>query len=166
MQTLIVQSNESLGILWKRHLERLGVCVTVAQTGTEALRLIQSCEFDVIVLDLVLSDGCALTVADFADFRQPSASVVFVTDTTFFSDGSIFGLAANACAFIKSNTPRVIWPPSSNTMAPLAPPVRHIQTWFRVDRNDPVRINAFVAIVIMAHDMFHIHRLCDPRHLI
>jgi hypothetical protein len=31
--------------------------------------------------------------------------VIFVTDTSFFSDGSIFNLAANACAFIQTNTP-------------------------------------------------------------
>lgn len=104
MQALIVQSNESLGKLWQRHLERLGVTVALAQTGTAALHSIQSCKFDVIVLDLVLSDDSALTVADFAQFRLPQANVIFVTDTTFFSDGSIFSIAANARAFIKSNT--------------------------------------------------------------
>ncbi len=104
MQTLIVQSNESLGLLWERHLSRLGVDVTVATTGTDAMDRIQSVDFDVIVLDLMLDDRNALTVADFAYFRQPDANIVFVTDTTFFSDGSIFALAANARAFIKSDT--------------------------------------------------------------
>lgn len=105
MHVLIVQSNEPLAHLWQRHLERLGSEVVVAASGDEAVELIENSDFDVIVLDLVLSQGSALTVADVAYFRQPDANVVFVTDTTFFSDGSIFTHSANARAFIQSTTP-------------------------------------------------------------
>ncbi len=105
MNCLIVESNVALGRLWQRHLERLDVSVTVASTGERALNLIQSHIYDVIVLDLVLAEGSALAVADLANFRQPDANVVFVTDTTFFSDGSIFRHSANARAFIESATP-------------------------------------------------------------
>jgi CheY-like chemotaxis protein len=105
MRVLIVQSNKHLGLLWQRHLERLGAHVCAVRTGDEALALIEAENFDVIVLDLVLTEGSALTVADFAEFRQPDANVVFVTDTTFFSDGSIFNHSANARAFIKTATP-------------------------------------------------------------
>lgn len=105
MKCLIVESNEALGQLWTKHLIRLNVEVTLATTGERALNLIQSHAFDVIVLDLVLDEGSALAVADFAQFRQPEANVVFVTDTTFFSDGSIFRHSANARAFIESATP-------------------------------------------------------------
>ncbi len=105
MRVLIVQSNANLGQLWKRHLERLDADVMHVETGARALNLIETREFDVIVLDLVLSEGSALTVADFAQFRQPDANVVFVTDTTFFSDGSIFRHSANARAFVETATP-------------------------------------------------------------
>ncbi len=104
MQTLIVQSNLSLGHLWKRHLERLDIDVMLTHSGADALALIQSFPFDVVVIDLMLSDQCAITVADMIAFRQPKANVVFVTDTTFFSDGSIFSLSANARAYVKSQT--------------------------------------------------------------
>jgi len=105
MQALIVQRNEGLGRLWQRHLERLDVDVMLVSTAENALQVIQSYLFDVIVLDLVLSEGSALAVADLVQFRQPDANVVFVTDTTFFSDGSIFNHAANARAFVKTATP-------------------------------------------------------------
>jgi CheY-like chemotaxis protein len=105
MRVLIVQSNLHLGQLWKRHLERLDAVVDHVQTGDAALELIETDALDVIVLDLVLAEGSALAVADFAQFRQPNANVVFVTDTTFFSDGSIFHHSANARAFIESGTP-------------------------------------------------------------
>ena len=105
MRVLIVQSNANLGVLWQRHLERLHADVVVVPTGEEALKQIEEVTLDVIVLDLVLEEGSALTVADFAQFRQPDANVVFVTDTTFFSDGSIFNHSANARAFIETATP-------------------------------------------------------------
>lgn len=105
MRVLIVQSNANLGLLWQRHLERLDVQVSVVHTGEQAIALIEAESFEVIVLDLVLSEGSALTVADCAQFRQPDANVVFVTDTTFFSDGSIFNYSSNACAFMKTATP-------------------------------------------------------------
>jgi hypothetical protein len=44
-------------------------------------------------------------VADYAQYRQPDAALIFVTDTTFFSDGSIFSLIPNARAFLQSGTP-------------------------------------------------------------
>lgn len=105
MRTLIVQSNYALGQVWAGHLERLGATVQHVMTGEEALAVIQECLLDAIVLDLVLSEGSALSIADFANFSQPSANVVFVTDTTFFSDGSIFAHCANARAFVETATP-------------------------------------------------------------
>ena len=105
MRVLIVQSNPGLSNLWTRHLERLGARVDQASTAQDALTVLQTIQFDVIVLDLVLREGSALTVADFANFSMPDANVVFVTDTTFFSDGSIFAHSANARAFLKTATP-------------------------------------------------------------
>ncbi|WP_342076693.1 response regulator [Yoonia sp. SS1-5] len=105
MKVLIVQSNVTLGQLWKRHLERLDADVIHVHSGFDAINQIELQDFDVIVLDLFLSEGSALTVADLAEFRQPDANVVFVTDTTFFSDGSIFHHSSNARAFIETSTP-------------------------------------------------------------
>jgi DNA-binding NtrC family response regulator len=102
---MIVQRNVSLGGLWKRHLERLKVDVTLVHSEASALLALDTCLFDVILLDVVLKEGSALAVSDLAQFRQPNANVVFVTDTTFFSDGSIFNHCANARAFIKTATP-------------------------------------------------------------
>lgn len=61
--------------------------------------------YDIIVLDLVLDNGSALAVADFASYRRPDARVIFVTNTSFFSDGSIFAHSPNACAYVQSETP-------------------------------------------------------------
>lgn len=105
MRTLIVQSNYELGQVWARHLVRLGADVQHVVTGQEALDTIQDNHFDVIVLDLILTEGSALTIADYANYTCPDANVIFVTNTTFFSDGSIFAHSSNARAFVESATP-------------------------------------------------------------
>jgi CheY-like chemotaxis protein len=105
MRVLIVESTAALAEVWRRHLERHAMVVTTAHTGDEACARIAVTPFDVIILDLVLSDGSAFAVADVARYRRPETSVIFVTDTAFFSDGSIFTLMPNARAFVQSGTP-------------------------------------------------------------
>ena len=51
MNVLIAQSNENLGMLWKRHLERLNAQVMLVQTGDAAVCALAQQDFDVIVLD-------------------------------------------------------------------------------------------------------------------
>lgn len=105
MRVLIVQSNDNLGLMWQRHLERMDATVDRALTGDAAVALVTAQAYDVIVLDVILTEGSAMSVADIANFRQPNANVVFVTDSSFFSDGSIFNHSANACTILASNTP-------------------------------------------------------------
>lgn len=105
MNVLIVESRPELSVLWKRHLERQGYAVAEAHSQDDAVSHLSTTPADIIVLDLVLNQGSALAVADFASYRHPDARVIFVTDTTFFSDGSIFNHASNACAFLPAGTP-------------------------------------------------------------
>lgn len=105
MNVLIVESEPALGELWKRHLQRHGATVTLVASQEDAIFALYGAAFDIIVLDLVLGQGSALAVADFASYRRPDARVIFVTNTTFFSDGSIFAHSPNACAYVQSATP-------------------------------------------------------------
>lgn len=105
MDVLIVESQPELAGVWKRHLERAGMTVTHVDCQERAIAHLTDHSPEIIILDLVLDGGNALAVSDFASYRRPEAQVVFVTDTTFFSDGSIFAHAQNACAFLQSNTP-------------------------------------------------------------
>jgi DNA-binding NtrC family response regulator len=105
MDVLIVQSAPELAWLWQRHLQRCGMTVTVAESQDEAIASMNREAPDIIILDLVLVRGSALAVADYASFRCPDANVIFVTNTRFFSDGSIFAHFSNACAFVQTSTP-------------------------------------------------------------
>ncbi|KMK65863.1 response regulator transcription factor [Puniceibacterium sp. IMCC21224] len=105
MNVLIVESRADLGALWQRHLERQGQTVTLVTDQDGAIGQLQNQRFDIIVMDLVLKEGSAFSVADYASYRHPDTRVIFVTNTSFFSDGSIFQVCPNACAFVPSATP-------------------------------------------------------------
>lgn len=105
MQALIVESNQNLAQVWARSLERHGVDVIRADSEDNAIMTLNQTPVDVIVMNVNLSNGNALTVADYASFRTPYARVIFVTSSTFFSDGSIFNLATNAHACIPDQIP-------------------------------------------------------------
>ncbi len=105
MDVLIVQSAPELGYIWQRHLQRCGMSVRVSESQDEAIASMNIKAPDIMILDLVLQAGSALAVADYANYRCPTTSVIFVTNTRFFSDGSIFSHATNACAFVQTATP-------------------------------------------------------------
>ena len=105
MVVLIVASNAELTRIWARHLERLGNEVLVVHNQTDAADFLRTNAVDVIVLDLTLKDGSAIAIADYASYRWPNARVVFVTNSTFFSDGSIFNHIPNAAAMVPERTP-------------------------------------------------------------
>ncbi len=105
MRVLIVESRSELGKLWQRHLQRLGMEADRAGTQEEALAFLAKTPVDIIILDLVMEDEPALAVSSFAHYRQPNAQIIFVTSTSFFSDGSIFAHSTNARAFLSADIP-------------------------------------------------------------
>ena len=105
MNVLIVENRLELRQLWCNHLVRKGAAVRLVSNQNEAIDAILDKLPDIIVLNLVLKEGGALAISDFASYRAPQARVIFVTDTSFFSDGSIFNLSPNARAFVQADTP-------------------------------------------------------------
>jgi len=105
MRIVIVQSRPQLGSIWQNHLVALGNEVWVAQTQAQAVAIIGNHDIDLMVLDIVLETGGALAIADYASYRRPDAKIIFVTSSSFFSDGSLFQHVANACAVIPAATP-------------------------------------------------------------
>ncbi len=105
MKVLIVESQPELGWIWQKHLERHEMDVARVTNQDAATAYLAQHHVDIIILDLVLDEGSALAVSDYANYRQPDADVIFVTNTSFFSDGSIFNHCANARAFLPSSTP-------------------------------------------------------------
>lgn len=104
-RVLIVESVPELASVWQRHLLRQGMQVVSVTGQDRAIEHLSENDTDIIILDLVIEEGSALAISDYANYRQPDAGVIFVTNTSFFSDGSIFAHSANARAFVQSGTP-------------------------------------------------------------
>ena len=105
MKVLIVESERGLAEIWQRHLQRMGMQVSTCADQDAAIAHLSSKHTDIIILDLLLSEGSAFAVADYASYRMPDTRIIVVTNTSFFSDGSIFSFASNACAFVQRSTP-------------------------------------------------------------
>ena len=103
MHVLILEEDADLGALWAAHLVRQSARVTLCHSEAEAIKALRMTDVQVVVVNLVLKTGSALAVADFVRYRCPQARVIFVTSSTFFSDGSIFALVPNVCAFVPSH---------------------------------------------------------------
>lgn len=102
MRILLVQHNEDLSELWARFLQRQGVDVVQAATQLAAINKLRFEDFDALVLDLVLPDGGAIAISDYATYRCPDVPIIAVTSTSFFSDGSIFDLIPNARSLMRT----------------------------------------------------------------
>ena len=102
---LIVVGNPDIARIWARHLERQGNPVTVACSEREAVDYMRDNDVDVIVLDMMITQGSAFFVADYASYRQPEAKIVSVTQRSFFSDGSLFQHIPNTAAVIQIDAP-------------------------------------------------------------
>ena len=99
-----MESKRHRAELWRRALERLGAHFDIASSQDQTADMAAAATYHIVVLDLILDEGSAFAVADFMNYRQPDAQVIFVTNTSFFSDGSIFQLFSNACAYVQSET--------------------------------------------------------------
>lgn len=96
MRVLIAENNADLGLFWGRFLERKGCKVTLATTQKEAIAAMRFEDFDALVIDLVLPDGGAIALSDYATYRFPDIAIITVTSSNFFSDGSLFEIMPNA----------------------------------------------------------------------
>jgi len=102
LRVLIAQQNTGLGKIWARFLEREGVDTTLVASQSEALAQLRAQNFDALVLEMVLPDGGAIAIADFAAYRMPDAPVITVNSSSFFSDGSIFQLMPNVQSVLQA----------------------------------------------------------------
>lgn len=72
----------------------------MADSQAQAVAMMFEISPSVVLIDLGLTDGSPLAVADFASYRHPDARVIFVSDTAMFSDGSLFAHHPNVHAHI------------------------------------------------------------------
>jgi len=102
---LIVENDQDLGELWGRHLERSGNRVVLRQDQASAIQALQDRSFDIVVVNVLLRGGSAFLISDEVRSQHPDIPVIFVNNSGFFADGSIFALSPNARAYVRPDTP-------------------------------------------------------------
>lgn len=105
MNVLIVENKAALAQLWANHIMRQGAFVDIACCEVKAIDILQETGFDIVVLNLDLAQGSALAISDFACYRHPDCKVIYVTSSSFFSDGTVFHYMRNACALLPVQVP-------------------------------------------------------------
>lgn len=105
MDILIVESDRRLATDLAPLLERKGAIIAQAASQNEAASFLVSFSFNVIIIDIQFDNCKALGIAELADFRQPDAKVIFVSDSSIFSDGSLYHQFSNVCGYLPRGTP-------------------------------------------------------------
>lgn len=148
MQTvLVVEDEQDIREALRRYLERAGLSVLTAATGTEALRLIDTIRPDLLLLDLGLPDIDGMDVLESA---VPDIPVIVLTARTSVSD-RIAGLRMGADDYVvKPFSPREVAARVRAILKRMAPrPVAEVSSaLFRVDcervqisyRNQPLNL--------------------------
>jgi DNA-binding NtrC family response regulator len=101
LNTLIVERNADLGLIWRRFLERQGVTCDHVCEETAAYGALRAGSFDALVLDLEMEGGAAFRIADFASYRNPEIAIITVSANAFFADGAVFELIPNARGMLR-----------------------------------------------------------------
>lgn len=81
--------------------------VTLFCAVDQDLAVLWICEVDpaVVVIDLALTDGSPLAVADFCSYRRPRTPVILKGGGKLLADGSLFGHVGNAAALLSADSP-------------------------------------------------------------
>lgn len=99
-QVLIVEAQENLGKLWQSFLIQQGFDVALVETQLGAIDKLRFQQWDVLIIDLVMPNVSALSITDFATYKNPDISIIVVSASSFFSDGSVFDILPNARGYM------------------------------------------------------------------
>jgi two-component system response regulator HydG len=78
-EVLIVDNDESHAQTVAESLDRVGFSCQVALSGTQGVKLLEECRYDVILTDLVMNDIDGLGVLARAKEHQPDCEVILIT---------------------------------------------------------------------------------------
>ena len=101
MRVLIVEDDPNLQLLWEGAFEQYGHQSTQSGCKLEALELLEKDRFDLILLDLCLSDGNGLGLANQVDASEGHTPIVIVTGSSTYQNGELFGQSESIVAVLR-----------------------------------------------------------------
>ena len=79
IRILLAEDDEAMRSYLARALQRNGYDVTTAATGLEALALVESGTFDLLLTDIVMPEMDGIELAQKAQALEPAPKVMFIT---------------------------------------------------------------------------------------
>ena len=79
LRILLAEDDESMRVYLVRALERVGYHVTAVDRGTEAIPLLESEPFDLLLTDIVMPEMDGIELAQKASAIDPAIRVMFIT---------------------------------------------------------------------------------------
>ena len=107
MKCLVADDDADLARLWAAALAADGHAVTCCTDGDAAVNQMRVTDFDLLVLDLFMPGGGALSLARVAIYNNPDAQVLVITGADCFAYGELLEMGDNiAMVLRKPVTPR------------------------------------------------------------
>lgn len=101
MKCLVADDNADLARLWGLALEADGHDVTVCTDGIDAVNRMRVKNYDLLVLDLFMPGGGALSLARVAIYNNPDAQVLVVTGADCFAYGELLEMGENIAMVLR-----------------------------------------------------------------
>jgi DNA-binding response OmpR family regulator len=101
MRVLIVEDDPNLQLLWEAVFEQSGHQSVYVGCKAEALKLLAVDQFDLILLDLYLSDGNGIDLANQIDASDTHTPIVVVTGSRTHQSGELFGASKSVVAVLR-----------------------------------------------------------------
>ncbi|MGG7567682.1 response regulator [Rhodovulum sp. DZ06] len=101
MKCLVADDNADLAELWAIALRADGHDVTCCTDGNQAVNQMRVQDFDLLVLDLFMPGGGALSLARVAVYNNPDAQVMVITGADCFAYGELLEMGDNIAMVLR-----------------------------------------------------------------
>ena len=105
---LIVDDEEAIRFTLSCLLQRNGYAVKTAATSTEAIGLILSQPFDLLLLDLILPGMNGIALAKYARKLQPTVAILVLTGSQELGDDLDYGVRDGFDWMYKTASPQAV----------------------------------------------------------
>lgn len=105
MKILVVEDDYALRVVWEEALADAGYAYTSASNTSEGMRALMTGQFDVVVLDLLLTEGNSLSLTHYISYAMPMVPVIVITGSGFFPNGELGALAPNVDWLLRKPLP-------------------------------------------------------------
>ena len=95
MQVLILEEDPVAAGEWAERLRQFGYSVIATDRLSEALLLTRTQRFDLVISSLLLGEESGLSVVMAAQYHNPDAASILLSDSLIFANGELFSMLSS-----------------------------------------------------------------------